>query len=424
MERGTPTRQTSLIIDPPNGRLPPLTAEEQKLRKEARGGKGFPGEWRGQADSYDDLNIYYRCITRGVLGSIIPVIYNNGNEILQAPGLVIIRNEMIHETRIIPLDGRPHLSPEIRQYMGDSRGHWEGNTLVIETTNFTDKDAIGSNGAGYPGDPGHHSADLKLTERLTRVDANTLNYQATIDDPKTWTQPWTILIPLKRNDNYQLLEYACHEGNIAMGDILSGARADELEENEIGIECRYKIAGQEGVRMRTRLAMVAAGAGLLLAVAPAWAHHAFQAEFDSGKPVHLTGTVTDMEWINPHSWIHIDVKNPDGTVTNWMVECGSPNIMLRRGFTKRSLEVGTELTIQGYQAKNGHEQSQRQQRDLQGRQEVVCRRIEPGHSARSKVRARRLRMRYRVFALLGNGGALVLAGDGPSAGGQSSFVIG
>jgi hypothetical protein len=229
VERGTPSRQTSLIIDPPNGRLPPLTAQERELRKSARGGKGFPGEWRGEADSYDDLNVYYRCITRGVLGSIIPVIYNNGNQILQAPGLVIIRNEMIHETRVIPLDGRPHLSPTIRQYMGDSRGHWEGNTLVIETTNFTDKDAIGSNGAGYPGDPGHHSADLKLTERLTRVDANTLNYQATIDDPKTWTQPWTILIPLKRNDHYQLLEYACHEGNIAMGDILSGARADDLK---------------------------------------------------------------------------------------------------------------------------------------------------------------------------------------------------
>ena len=112
VERGTPTRQTSLIVDPPNGRLPPLTAEEQKLRKEARGGKGFPGEWRGEADSFDDLNIYYRCITRGVLGSIIPVVYNNGNEILQAPGLVIIRNEMIHETRVIPLDGRPHLSPD------------------------------------------------------------------------------------------------------------------------------------------------------------------------------------------------------------------------------------------------------------------------------------------------------------------------
>jgi len=230
-ERGTPTRQTSLIIDPPDGRLPALTAEEQKLRKEARGGKGFPGEWRGEAASYEDLNIYYRCITRGILGSVIPVVYNNGNEILQMPGYVVFRNEMIHEARVIPIDAasskHPHLSSAIRQYMGDSRGHWEGNTLVVETTNFTDLDAIGSNGAGYPGDPGHHSADMKLIERFTRVGPNTLNYQATIDDPKTWTKPWTILIPLTRNEGYQLLEYACHEGNIAMGDILTGARAEE-----------------------------------------------------------------------------------------------------------------------------------------------------------------------------------------------------
>ena len=222
-ERGKPTHQASLIVDPPNGRLPPLTPEAEKYRKEAK----LPGEWRGIANSPEDLNIYYRCITRGLLGSVIPVVYNNGNQILQVPGYVVFRNEMIHESRVIPLDGRPHVGPDIKLYLGDSRGHWEGNTLVVETTNFTDKDAIGSNGAGYPGDPGHHSADMKLTERLTRVAADTLNYQATIDDPKTWTKPWTILIALHRNDRYQLFEYACHEGNIAIGDILSGARADD-----------------------------------------------------------------------------------------------------------------------------------------------------------------------------------------------------
>jgi hypothetical protein len=226
-ERGRPTRQTSLIVDPPNGRLPALTPEERKLRKEARGGKGFTGEWRGEAETPEDMNIYYRCISRGILGSIIPVVYNNGNQILQAPGYVVLRNEMIHESRIIPLDGRPHVGSNIRMYMGDSRGHWEGNTLVVETTNLTDKDALGSNGAGYPGDPGHHSADLKLIEKFTRVDAETLNYEATVVDPKTWISPWTILIPLKRNSNYQMIEYACHEGNYAMGDILSGARAEE-----------------------------------------------------------------------------------------------------------------------------------------------------------------------------------------------------
>ncbi|HEY7337979.1 MAG TPA: hypothetical protein VH639_24015 [Bryobacteraceae bacterium] len=226
-ERGKPTKQTSLIIDPPNGRLPELTPQEQELRKQARGGRGFTGEWKGEADAPDDLNLYYRCITRGLLGSIIPVVYNNGNQIVQAPGYVAIRNEMIHETRIIPLDGRPHVGNAIRSYMGDSRGHWDGNTLVIETTNFTDKDAIGSNGAGYPGDPGHHSANLRLIERLTRVDPETMNYEATVVDPETWLKPWTMLIVLKKDAHYQLLEYACHEGNYAIGDILSGARAEE-----------------------------------------------------------------------------------------------------------------------------------------------------------------------------------------------------
>jgi hypothetical protein len=228
-ERGRPTRQTSLIIDPPNGRLPPLTSEAEKYRKEARGGKGLPGEWRGEADSYDDLNIYYRCVTRGLLGSLIPVVYNNGNQIIQSPGYVVFRNEMIHESRVIPLDGRAHLDSKIKMFMGDSRGHWEGNTLVVETTNFTDKDAIGSNGAGYPGDPGYHTEQLKIVERFTRVSDDRLEYRATVIDDKTWTGPWTILIELERNNNYQLLEYACHEGNYAMEDILSGARAVEKQ---------------------------------------------------------------------------------------------------------------------------------------------------------------------------------------------------
>jgi hypothetical protein len=148
-ERGKPTRQTSLIVDPPDGRLPPLTEAAQKYRKEAK----LPGEWKGAADSWEDLNIYYRCITRGLLGSVIPVVYNNGNQIMQAPGYVVFRNEMIHESRVIPLDGRPHVGAAIRMYMGDSRGHWDGNTLVVEATNFTDKDAIGPNGAAIPGRP-------------------------------------------------------------------------------------------------------------------------------------------------------------------------------------------------------------------------------------------------------------------------------
>jgi hypothetical protein len=225
-ERGVPTRQASLIIDPPNGRLPALTAEAERRRREMT---NLPGEWRGSADSYEDLNIYYRCITRGVLGSIIPVVYGNGNEIVQGPGYVLLRHEMIHEARVIPLDGRPHAGSTIRMYMGDSRGRWEGDTLVVETTNFTDKVAIGSNGAGYPGDPGYHTDALRVVERFTRTGENTLRYEATIDDPRTWTRPWSILISLDRTGPYELFEYACHEGNYAMSNILSGSRAAERQ---------------------------------------------------------------------------------------------------------------------------------------------------------------------------------------------------
>jgi hypothetical protein len=228
LERGKPSRQASLLIEPPDGRLPALTAEAEARRKAAvAAGRTLTGEWRGVADSYEDLNIYYRCITRGVLGSVIPVIYGNGNEIVQAPGVVVFRNEMIHESRVIPLDGRPHVNPAIRMYMGDSRGHWERDTLVVETTNFTDDVPIGSNGAGYAGDPGHHSTALRLVERFTRTGENTLEYRATVDDPETWTRPWTLLIQLTRDPDAHLHEYACHEGNYAMPNILRGARAAE-----------------------------------------------------------------------------------------------------------------------------------------------------------------------------------------------------
>ena len=222
LERGRPTKQASLIVEPLNGRLPSLTPQAEALRKQGR-----TGEWRGKADSYEDLNIYYRCITRGVLGSVIPVIYGNTNEIVQGPGFVVFRNEMIHESRVIPLDGRPHVSSAIRMYMGDSRGHWEGDTLVVETTNLTDKVPIGSNGAGYAGDPGYHTDKIRLTERFTRTGENLLEYRATVDDPQTWTKPWTILIALARGTETHLDEYACHEGNYAMPNILKGARADE-----------------------------------------------------------------------------------------------------------------------------------------------------------------------------------------------------
>ena len=218
LERGKPSRQASLIVDPPDGRMPPRAAEAGRRaleRQNARLG-------RGPADSYEDRGLYDRCITRGVLGSILPVIYNNGNQIVQARGYVAIRNEMIHETRIVPLDGRPHLSPAVRNYMGDSRGHWEGSTLVVETTNLTDRTGVSLNGSGNP-----HGSAARLIERFTRTDADLLRYEVTIDDPTTWIRPWTIAFPWRKDPTYGFYEYACHEGNYALRNILSGARADE-----------------------------------------------------------------------------------------------------------------------------------------------------------------------------------------------------
>jgi hypothetical protein len=218
LERGEPSRQASLIIDPPDGRMPPLTPEAQAriaARQAARAG-------RGPADSYEDRSNYDRCITRGLMGSVLPVIYNNGNQIIQTPGYVVIRNEMIHETRIVPLDGRPHVGSTIRTLLGDSRGRWDGNTLVVETTNFTDKTAIGVNGGGNA-----HTDALRITERFTRVSGDTIQYEATIDDPRTWTRPWTLSFPWKQDPSYGFFEYACHEGNYSLFNILSGHRADE-----------------------------------------------------------------------------------------------------------------------------------------------------------------------------------------------------
>jgi hypothetical protein len=212
-DRGTPNRQASLVVDPPDGRIPPLTAEAQKRIAElavARRG-------HGPADSYKDRSMWERCITRGAIG-LLPTGYNNGNEIVQAPGYVVLRIEMIHDTRVIPLDGRPHEPPAIRSFTGDSRGHFEGNTLVVETTNFTPETNLNNTPV---------SEDLKLIERFTRVGPDTVDYRVTVDDPKTWTRPWTMEFPLRHEGGYKLYEYACHEANYFMYDALTGARKQE-----------------------------------------------------------------------------------------------------------------------------------------------------------------------------------------------------
>ena len=214
-ERGKPDRQASLVVDPPDGRVPPLTPEGQAVVHALRGGLGPGSHFPDKVDSWEDFDIYSRCITRGMVSSMLPTLYNFGNEILQAPGYVIIRNEMIHGTRVIPLDKRPHVGKGIETYMGDSRGHWEGNTLVVETTNL--KSSPGAGG-------GQFSDAAVLTERFTRTSQNDLSYDLTVNDPKTWTKPWSLHMPYKQDPKYKIYEYACHEGNYMMLDALSGAR--------------------------------------------------------------------------------------------------------------------------------------------------------------------------------------------------------
>ncbi len=221
---GTRTfRQTSLVVEPADGRIPPMTPEAT-----ARGA-AVAAVRRSAPTSWLDRSFYDRCITRGVLGSIMPVIYGNGNMIFQSPGYVTITYEMVHDTRIIPLDGRPHVGKNIRQYLGDARGHWEGSTLVVETTNFLgNTTGVGGNGGGTG-----TSEALRLTERFTRVAGDVLNYEVTVDDPKTYTRPWKMLLPLTSTPGYQVLPYECHEGNLAIRNILSAARSEEKATEEV-----------------------------------------------------------------------------------------------------------------------------------------------------------------------------------------------
>ncbi len=214
-ERGKSIGRTSLIVDPPDGRIPPLTPEGQKTADALAAAKRA----RGPADSWEDRNLHERCL---VYHSVppLPTGYNNNYQIVQTPGLVAILSEMIHEVRLIPLDGRPHMGPTIRQWFGDSRGHWEGDTLVVDTTNFTDLNDLNQRirrGSG---------ATLHVIERFRRVDADRIDYQFTVDDPATFTKPWTATLPMAKIQ-VPIYEYACHEGNYGMSGILSGHRAQE-----------------------------------------------------------------------------------------------------------------------------------------------------------------------------------------------------
>jgi hypothetical protein len=206
---GKPQHQTSLVVDPPNGRFPSLTPDGAKRTA------AIPNEARGPLDGPANASPQARCISRGAFGSMLPIGNSSGNQIIQAPGVVVIRNEMIHETRIVYVDGRPHVGTEVLGYMGDSRGSWQGATLVVETTNF--KDAGGVNRA--------FTRYARMTERFTRIDAKTLRYEVTVDDPLTWSKPWTVAFPLEQDPDYYLFEFGCHEGNYwSMRSMLGGAR--------------------------------------------------------------------------------------------------------------------------------------------------------------------------------------------------------
>ncbi|HLK48003.1 MAG TPA: hypothetical protein VKT49_07705 [Bryobacteraceae bacterium] len=214
-DRGTKvigSRRTSLIVDPPDGRVPALTPEAQK-----RVAQAAAAARAHSTDGPEYQNLWVRCLTRGL--PMLPGPYNNDFQIVQTPGAVVILHEMIHDVRVIPLDGRPHLPSDVRQWLGDGRGHWEGDTLVVDTTNFSEKDNFRGSGA-----------NLHLIERFTRVGPDEISYRFTVDDSTTFTRPWEAEVPMTRADG-QIFEYACHEGNYALADILRGARAQEAAQN-------------------------------------------------------------------------------------------------------------------------------------------------------------------------------------------------
>jgi hypothetical protein len=220
-DRGTkviPALRTSLITDPPDGKIPALTpAAQARVTAQADARRLHP------ADGPESRSLTERCIIWPTVGPpMLPGPYNNNYQIVQGPGYVMIVIEMIHDVRIIPTDGRPHLPSNIRQWAGDSRGHWEGNTLVVDTTNFSNKTSFRGS-----------DENLHLVERFTRAGPDTILYEFTVDDPSAFTKPWSAQIPMAKMEG-PLVEYACHEGNYAMAGILGGARAEEKAKAEKG----------------------------------------------------------------------------------------------------------------------------------------------------------------------------------------------
>ena len=216
---------TSLLVEPKNGRFPELTERGKELASKMK------SSWSSTAfDKPTDFDTWDRCITRGLPPSMFPFNYNNGIEIIQAPGYVVVRLEMVHEARVIPVDGRAQLDPAIKQWMGESRGHFEGNTLVVETTNFNG--VGGMTNVGIPGSPRGDTpttTNMKITERFTRTDDDTIQYEMYVEDPEVLTQPWKARYPMQRDDSYQFFEYACHEDNTAVRNFIVTSRYERAQ---------------------------------------------------------------------------------------------------------------------------------------------------------------------------------------------------
>ena len=228
-DSGGATRLTSLMIDPPDGRFPALTAKGQELYDNMRGSYK-PGQT--VFDSPEDFDSWDRCITRGLPVSMLPRNYNNGIRILQSPGYVVILLEMAHEARIIPTDGRPALDPSIKQYLGESRGRWEGNTLVVETANFNGRTAMTN--AGVPGSPplNPSTESMRFLERFTRTDNDTIEYQMTVENPEVLTTgSWSAAFPMKLDNDYLMFEFACHEGNTAIRNYIETSRYERARQS-------------------------------------------------------------------------------------------------------------------------------------------------------------------------------------------------
>jgi len=229
MDNFTPQRQTSLVMDPPDGKLPEMTPEGKHLSSLMKSTWPLPGE-KVVFNTYRDFDSWDRCITRGLPASMFPFRYNNGLQIVQAPGYVVLRMEMIHEARVIPLNAPP-VDPKLRAWLGYSRGHWEGNTLVVETTNF--KPGASATNTGVMGSPPGNrfpiSDQLRLVERFTRLNNDFLIYTMTVDDPVVLTRPWSARFPLKLDNSFKILEYACHEDNQVIPDWISVSRAERAK---------------------------------------------------------------------------------------------------------------------------------------------------------------------------------------------------